>query len=361
MRPNIPITLFTDLPQYQQTQRVDLADLLRPLINSRSLEQNRAIYGCMVDQYALSDQLEQADWAVLLYHWNYYHQSHQLGTAQRFIQKAHEAGKPVLTWVGGDFGARVLDPEAWVFGAAGYQSRAGSRRFGTPVFIRDPLREHGFEHIQPLAKPPKPLIGFCGYARTTPFKAAAFTLTTLRRNLLSALHLTGDEPQAFCPPPVLLRQRLLERLSCSPLVETDFIQNTQYQAGARTAQSKAEAQARFFHNIRSTAYTLCVRGSGNFSVRLYETLAMGRIPILVDTDCLLPYASHPGWKTCCVYVPQAETARIAEIVAAFHDRLSADDFIALQYQARRFWEERLSLEGFFTHFPEHFYGAEGSI
>ncbi|MCU0486181.1 MAG: glycosyltransferase family 47 protein, partial [Anaerolineales bacterium] len=239
-----------------------------------------------------------------------------------------------------------------VFGCAGYQSRAGSRRFGTPVFIRDPLREHGFEHIQPLARPPKPLIGFCGYARTMPIKAAAFTLTTLRRNLFSALRLTAEEPQTLFPP-VLLRQRLLERLSRSPLVETDFIQNAHYQAGARTAQSKAEAQARFFHNIRSTAYTLCVRGSGNFSVRLYETLAMGRIPVLVDTDCLLPYARDPRWKTCCVYVPQAETARIAEIVAAFHVQLSAADFIEIQHQARWFWEERLSMDGFFTHFPEH--------
>ena len=36
-------------------------------------------------------------------------------------------------------------------------------------------------------------------------------------------------------------------------------------------------------------YGLCVRGFGNFSFRLGETLMMGRIPILIDTECILPF------------------------------------------------------------------------
>ena len=80
---------------------------------------------------------------------------------------------------------------------------------------------------------------------------------------------------------------------------------------------------------------------------------MGRIPILVDTDCLLPYADDLGWRECCVYVRWAEVDQIAEKVQAFHDRLSEGAFVEIQYRARRFWEERLSFNGFFTHFPEH--------
>lgn len=351
------IRLYTDLSQYQRSHRGNLADILRPLINTRNVEQNRVIYGSIVDQYALVDQVAQADWAVLLYNWNYYHQSKRLGEAHQFIRQAQMAGKPVLTWVGGDFGARVPEPQVWVFGAAGYRSRAGSKRFGTPVFIRDPLREQGYAGIEPHPKPAKPRIGFCGYARTTALKTLAFMLNTLVRNTASALHLSGAEPQTLYPPPVYLRQRILEKLSHSPRVETDFIQNTRYQAGARTALDQQEARRRFFNNIRDTDYTLCVRGSGNFSVRLYETLAMGRIPILVDTDCLLPYADDPRWKTCCVYVRQEQIDQVDEMVSAFHNRLTEHDFIEVQQQARQFWEERLCMEGFFNHFAEHFQHA----
>ena len=153
---------------------------------------------------------------------------------------------------------------------------------------------------------------------------------------------------------MLLRQRVLELLRQSPHMETDFIPRTQYKAGAQTPEQEAQSRREFFENIRDTDYTVCVRGGGNFSVRLYETLAMGRIPILVDTDSLLPYADDRRWRECCVYVRQDELPHIAEKVLAFHAALSEEAFLETQRQARRFWEERLSFNGFFTHFPEQF-------
>jgi hypothetical protein len=183
-------------------------------------------------------------------------------------------------------------------------------------------------------------------------KSTGFMVRSLIRNAASSLHLSGDELQDIYPA-VLLRRQILEALARSPQVETDFIQRTKYQADAHTAEMKLKVRQEYLENILHTDYTVCVRGGGNFSVRLYETLAMGRIPILVDTDCLLPFAGDPRWRECCVFIEQHEIPQIAEKVAKFHDRLTANDFVRLQHEARRFWEERLSFNGFFTHFSEH--------
>lgn len=196
-------------------------------------------------------------------------------------------------------------------------------------------------------------MGFCGYASISAGKAAAFAVRTLLRNAASTLGLSSDEPQSVYPP-VLLRQRVLDLLRRDPNMECDFIQRTKYKAGVKTPEQETETRREFFANIRNTDYTVCVRGGGNFSVRLYETLAMGRIPVLVDTDCLLPFNSDPRWRECCVYIHEDELPHIAEKVQAFHNALSEDAFLDVQYQARHFWEERLSFNGFFTHFPTHF-------
>lgn len=48
----------------------------------------------------------------------------------------------------------------------------------------------------------------------------------------------------------------------------------------------------FFNNIRNNIFTFCYRGYGNYSYRLYEVLMMGRIPILINTDCVIPFLNE---------------------------------------------------------------------
>ncbi|HEY9887965.1 MAG TPA: hypothetical protein V6D02_06150, partial [Candidatus Obscuribacterales bacterium] len=95
-------------------------------------------------------------------------------------------------------------------------------------------------------------------------------------------------------------------------------------------------------------------GSGNISVRFYETLCMGRIPIFINTDCELPLASKIDWRRYCVWVEEAEIPHLSEKILAFHRSLSAAEFVDLQYECRQLWEQFLCPTGFFAHFYEHF-------
>jgi hypothetical protein len=72
------------------------------------------------------------------------------------------------------------------------------------------------------------------------------------------------------------------------LIDTNFILRNKYRAGV-TSESQRECATRaFFDNIFNNPYTFCLRGAGNFSVRFYETIVMGRIPLLIDIDIRLP-------------------------------------------------------------------------
>ena len=101
-------------------------------------------------------------------------------------------------------------------------------------------------------------------------------------------------------------------------------------------------------------YVLCVRGDGNYSIRFYETLCCGRIPVFINTDCVLPYDFEIDWKDYCIWINQNELHLIDEKIAEFHEKISDKDFIDLQHECCKLWKNWLSPEGFFTNFHKHF-------
>ena len=101
-------------------------------------------------------------------------------------------------------------------------------------------------------------------------------------------------------------------------------------------------------------YALCVRGNGNFSYRLYETLCMGRIPVFVDTDCVLPLDFDIAWREHCVWVDETEIDRIGDRILEFHDSVDEGEFEERQRACRDLWETHISPQGFFSSFHRHF-------
>ena len=81
---------------------------------------------------------------------------------------------------------------------------------------------------------------------------------------------------------------------------------------------------------------------------------MGRIPAFVDTDCILPYHDTIDWRRYAVWVDESDLGNAARILADFHARMSPQEFRERQLECRRLWEERLTADGFYGHFREHF-------
>lgn len=344
--------LYSDIGHYDPAYRSELADLLKPYWNDISDEERRQTYGPQVDQYRMVEAIDDADLCVLPMSWNFYYRTGQLGRARDFVEHTRRHGKEVATWVTGDFGVTVPVEDVHIFRASGYRSRRAPLQHAVPVFIRDPVEEA--QALTVRAKAERPVIGFCGQASDTPVAKLVKPLQIAARNIQYHVGLSHHEPQALYPA-TFLRARVLDLLEKSEAVQTRFTKHKKYKGGTRPGTQVAEALRKaFWDNIAGTDYTVCVRGSGNFSARFYEVLAMGRIPLFIDTDCLLPYEDAIDWDAFCVRVEVNDLSHLPEKVAAFHDQLDAEAFVALQKKCRQLWEDRLSFSGFFTHFPEHF-------
>ena len=105
----------------------------------------------------------------------------------------------------------------------------------------------------------------------------------------------GDPPLTigFCGHINNGRKPYLETLLRSD-IPTNFIIRKGFWASGVDRQI---ARKEYFDNISQNIFNFCYRGAGNFSYRFYETLMMGKIPVLVDTDCVFPIEI----KGLCVY------------------------------------------------------------
>jgi hypothetical protein len=157
------------------------------------------------------------------------------------------------------------------------------------------------------------------------------------------------------------RARALKFLLKTPVLKTNFLFRMNVSFGGAWGglvpggfvEKADQFRQEFIDNIINSDYVLCIRGYDNFSLRLYETLCCGRIPVFLDTDCVLPYEFAVNWKDYCVWINQHEIHHIVEKVMDFHRQLSPQDFIDFQYKCREFWLNWFSPEGFFRNFYRH--------
>ena len=267
--------------------------------------------------------------------------------ADEFSTVCRDAGKPPVVFSGAD----PTEPppvDALLFRTSLVRSRRRPNEFAFPAWSEDFLARYlgGELHLRPRRSPP--VVGFCG--NTMGGLPQTSLGGRIRRRLggrrSQALRtLGGDHPRT-------LALRAIDR---DRRLEPNFVLRDTFWAGALgDASSLLKARQEFVRNTQGSDYVLCARGIGNFSYRLYETLSMGRIPIFVDTDCVLPLDFEIDWRDHCVWVEADEIDHIGDRVLEFHEALGNSEFEDRQRTCRRIWETHISPEGFFASFHRHF-------
>ena len=341
--------LFYPKEHYNSTYRGLLFPLLKAFIKNKAFTdvQRLELYGVSEKDYRFVDQLTDADVVILPMAWNYYVATNQLDYAHALIKAAAREQKIVWSWNAGDFGVKIPSYDhVKVFRMGGYVSRDQQGHEGMPVFISDRLSAYQLPDHFELDYTKKPIVGFCGQANGSLIHAYWEQSKIIFKNLQSYVGMSKKESQAVLSS-TRLRAQLLAKLAASNLITDRFILRQQYRAGVKTKAEKQQTTDEFYQNIAQSAYVLCVRGAGNFSVRFYETLMMGRIPVYVHTDGFLPLSNQIVWRKHVVWVDEKDIHRLDEIVYTFHQRLDQNSFQNLLKSNRKLWEDKLTLQGFF--------------
>ncbi len=267
--------------------------------------------------------------------------------ADRFSAVCRDAGKPTVVFHGAD-STDALPVEAVVLRTSLLRSQRQPNEFATPAWSADFLERYAGGTVRPRKKLTRPVVGFCGNTMAgAPAKPFAQTLRSglLRRPPNATRDLPGDHPRTLA----------LRALGRDSRLRSNFTLRGEFWGGAAgNSAGLARVRREYVQNMLQSDYVLCARGIGNFSYRLYETLSLGRIPIFVDTDCVLPLESEIDWRDYCVWVAADDLDRIGDRVIEFHESLDESAFEERQRACRNLWETRISPQGFFASFHRHF-------
>ena len=97
-----------------------------------------------------------------------------------------------------------------------------------------------------------------------------------------------------------------------------YVQNAKRWTKRMTASTRTTAVNEFQTSIAESHFTVSTRGAGNFAMRFWQVLSAGRIPIMADSDIVLPLEGSIDWPACVVLEPSAAAvaARVLAIWAA---------------------------------------------
>lgn len=198
------------------------------------------------------------------------------------------------------------------------------------------------------SKSDMPIIGFCGWAG---FSSRIQYFKYLIKNILNSIKsiiLFNSNIRVF-KKGLYFRRLAVSVLNASNKVKTNFIIRKSFSGNARTISiSPEQARNEYINNIINSDFVLAPKGDANYSVRFFEALSLGRIPILIDTDVCLPMEDKIDYSKCILRISYKDINKLPDIVADFYGSISDEEFIKMQKSAREVFEKYLRYDSFFN-------------
>ncbi len=111
-------------------------------------------------------------------------------------------------------------------------------------------------------------------------------------------------------------------------------------------EERQEYHRRYAELTQASKFVLCPRGVSASSIRLFETMRMGRVPVILSDDWRPP--AGPTWDTFSIRVKEAN---VKDLPRLLEQRESAA--AAMGEQARAVWEDWFSEEAAFHRVAEY--------
>jgi len=298
--------------------------------------------------FLLTNNIAESDVVFLPMTFNYYANNNKLDLLIDLVNRAKDCNKRTFIWVDGDHQPKYDDPECIFLKYSGFKSQSKNNQIILPGDVKHDLLIKYFNgNLNLIKKNRIPRVGFVGYGDIGLIKLSYQIIRNSLIKISEPIFNSAFENESLIPF-VIKRKLILDTLSLSHDIKTDFKIRTSYAAGI--INSDEQHKLEFITNIVDNDYTVCMRGGGNYSIRFYETLCLGRIPIFINTDCILPFEEKINWKDICIWIEVDQISHISEIILESHQSMTQSQFSEKRVYCRELWLKYFSKEGFYNQF-----------
>lgn len=307
---------------------------------------NRAFGGLRDPMVQVVATPEEADY-ILLPH-NYSSLKSQKSYIIKHGEIAKKHGKQLIIFWHGDRDDPVVMENAIVFRTSQYRSAIQKNEVMMPAYAEDLLDGKLAARTKHAGNP---IIGFCGWAGYKNLKNHIGT--AIKNSLIEASSIVGIRREARIKG-ITYRMKAIKHLNFSAVIEPNFIIRSSYSGHTSTIKTDPEQTRReYIDNLLGSDYALIIKGDGNYSYRFYEALSLGRIPVLLDTECVLPLEDVLDYSQFILRIPHWDLFHLDMIVAEHYRNISDQDFIEMQKKARNAFEKHLRVDAFLRYVTEN--------
>lgn len=267
-----------------------------------------------------------------------YYLEGRLEEAYQFSSEVRKTGRKIILFAGGAVEHKPKNREI-VFAVSTYN-------FKDETSIPIPNWLYGLgDEVSSIDKPIYPTLGFVGNVAYPGRLSNFFGSLPIPDKIVYSMAESHVFNRSFGlrmrrPLARLLRQSVIKKIENLSQIETKFLaRNADFFNASR--HDKERSRKEFIQNIQNNAYQLCVRGDDNSSYRLYEVISSGRIPVIIDTNFLLPKLKSLRWEDFSIIVSCNNLDKIGEIIRDFHNGLSDKDFEQICLKSKLAFEELL--------------------
>ena len=260
--------------------------------------------------------------------------------------------KKILVFFPGDSDEPVEIKNCIVFRNSQYKGKAARNEIMMPGYVSDLSISLDIAAID--KKRDIPVIGFCGWADfKTKIEYIKYALKTLVMRIRLFFGKGFDKTRI---KGIWWRRKIINMLRGSRLCGTDFIIRKSYSGANRTMiGDPLKLRQEYIENILNSDLSLCIKGDGNFSTRFFEVLSLGKIPLFIDTDCILPLEDIIDYSSFMVRVDWKDIGLLDKIALDWYKGISDARFKEMQALSRRAFEEKLGFESFIKYVFESGY------
>ncbi len=261
-------------------------------------------------------------------------------------------GKKVIIFVYSDLSDKVEVKNSIVLRASAYKNNLLKNEIIIPAFVEDLGFQYGFE-AKSFNKNKKPIIGFAGWISCSNLFQwikyvsrflVQFVLIKLKVIKSSAIH-----------QGIHYRRKVISVLNKTNLVDRNFFLRSTYSGHKNTIEDDPDVvRKQFISSIKNADLALVVRGDGNYSLRFFEILSLGRIPLFIDTDTPLPLEVEIDYDAFILRVDYREIHKLPKIIDEFWQNMTEEKFIEMQKKARQAFDYRLSVAAFYRYLFDNF-------
>ncbi|MGC9602320.1 MAG: exostosin family protein [Minisyncoccia bacterium] len=280
--------------------------------------------------YRITGVAEEADAVLMPYSHNVALQ-YAPDILEACIKASKQLNKPLFIDGMGDIEHPIAIPHAYVLRYGGYRFLRKGNEIIVPPYTDDLLEAYCGGALQVRRKSAKPIVGFVGWAEVSLLQK----FKTIVKEFPNRLRTLVDSRYGACKKGVFFRMQAIGLLKRSPLVASNFLLRPSYSGHLNTAADAQETLRReFVDTLLASDYCLDVRGDANNSMRLFEILSLGRIPVIVDTERNFPFSEHLKYQEFSLMVDFRDIKKLPEHIAEFHRNLTEEQFENMQKKAR---------------------------